>query len=262
MEYKNYLYLLSASLIGGLSTEAQVIETFDSAPALSDTQAADTWYRDRYNPAGFESVDFDGDNRLKITVSADDESATRPGGFSSTFYNTQGRKLDTPGATSLFGEVYVDSSLEGLGRITGLWGTAIDGDGVITNYPILELQSDAAGSFSIGLFDSSVMWALEEDISASIGSWVSLGIRLEGLNTVYSINGADVYSANSNGTLSFSNLILNTYNADDQRGFSAYWDNVGYGVNPVPEPATLAGISLLTALGLVALRRRLKGRRA
>src|SRR5687767_6673901 len=76
-------------------------ETFDNAITLSPTQAAGTWYTDRYAPAGFASqVVFMGDERLQQTISAADSGNARPGAFSSSFYNTQGRKFDLAPATS------------------------------------------------------------------------------------------------------------------------------------------------------------------
>ena len=80
---------------------------FDNAVVTGSTQAPGTWYTDRFAPAGFESqVMFGGDNRLKQTISATDSEAGRPSGFSSSFYNTQGRKYDlNPGTTSMSIEI-------------------------------------------------------------------------------------------------------------------------------------------------------------
>lgn len=254
-------HLILASIITGAFsiTQAQMTMTFDTPPPTSSSQAPNVWYTDRFAPAGFTNEFFDGDNRLKISVSADDESTVRPGSFSSAFYNTQGRKFDTPDAVSLFGDIYASSDLATIdGRISGIWGTSVDENGVITNYPILELFNDASTStFSIRYWDSSVAAFTPATIIAA-DEWVSLGLRLDGTDTVFSVNGSDIVSLDSNGTKSFSNLILNTYNADDQNGFDVYWDNVGYA--PVPEPTTIAGLGLLATFGMLALRRRLKGR--
>lgn len=80
-------------------TFAQLTETFDSIDA--------GWVTDRYEPNGFTSAFFDEDNRLKLDICTADAVNNRPSGFSSTFYNSQGRK-------------------RALGDIGGNWRVSID----------------------------------------------------------------------------------------------------------------------------------------
>lgn len=110
-------------------------ETFDSPVLLSNTQAPGTWYTDRYAPSGFASPTvFDGDNRLKHSISASDGANLRPAAFSGPFYNTQGRKFDFgPGTTGLSIDLYVDDTWATTGRrMAGLWGTAFNASNAIS----------------------------------------------------------------------------------------------------------------------------------
>ena len=45
---------------------------FSSPVAISAGQAPGAWYIDRYQPAGFETVAFDGDQRLRQSISRSD----------------------------------------------------------------------------------------------------------------------------------------------------------------------------------------------
>jgi hypothetical protein len=66
---------------------AQFVDTFSSIDPA--------WIVNRYAPAGFASVIFDGDSRLQLTIDQSGSTANRGVTFSSPFYNTQG--LQRPG---------------------------------------------------------------------------------------------------------------------------------------------------------------------
>ena len=68
---------------------------FASAVNLCATQASGCWYTDRYAPGVFATASFGGGSVLQHGVRVADSAANRPSGYSSAFYNTQGRKLDT-----------------------------------------------------------------------------------------------------------------------------------------------------------------------
>ena len=54
------------------------------------------WVTNRYEPAGFTSVLFGGDQRLQLTIDQTGGTAARAPEFSSPFYNTQGRQRPGP----------------------------------------------------------------------------------------------------------------------------------------------------------------------
>lgn len=95
-----------------LAGQVQASENFDGPVLTAPTQAPNTWYTDRYAPAGFDSgVAFDGRQVLEVDISAADSANNRPGAYSSAFYNTQGRKLDlAEGTTSMSIELYIDNA--------------------------------------------------------------------------------------------------------------------------------------------------------
>lgn len=85
------------------------------------------WVPNRYDPAGFNSVMFDGDNRLQLTISDADSTAHRPIAFSDPFYDIQGRQRDggIAGQWTLSAQVYVASTFNtttGPLVATELWG--------------------------------------------------------------------------------------------------------------------------------------------
>ena len=88
-------------------------------PAVGFAQFTDTfstldpaWVPNRYNPAGFAPVVFDGDSRLRLTIDFADSAASRPMSFSSAFYNIQGeqRPGGITGLWTLSAQVYMDSA--------------------------------------------------------------------------------------------------------------------------------------------------------
>lgn len=78
---------LAAALVCAAPAMALTL-TFDSPVVTGSSQAPGVWYTDRYAPAGFQTAFFDGDNRLKHSISAADAASLRPSGFSSAFYDT------------------------------------------------------------------------------------------------------------------------------------------------------------------------------
>ena len=89
---------------------------FSAPVSTAATAAPGVWYTDRYAPAVFESYNFGGKMVLRHGVRVADSAANRPPAYSSTFYNTQGRKLDTnlSGATQSFSiDLWVDSTWAG-----------------------------------------------------------------------------------------------------------------------------------------------------
>src|SRR5262245_20251218 len=101
----SFRLLLGVFLAGStiINIKADVFDSFTSLDQL--------WVTDRYEPAGFTNVVFDGDSRLRITISDLDSAANRPAAYSGAFYNTQGRQhvVDVTGDWTVSAQSYIGS---------------------------------------------------------------------------------------------------------------------------------------------------------
>lgn len=215
----------------------------------SPTQAAGTWYTDRYAPGGFESgVAHSSGLRLKHSISAADGANNRPGSHSSAFYNTQGRKYDlNPGTTSMSIDLYIDSTWKNSPqRRAGLWGTSD-----ILSYPIVEFTTESnTGDGYFQVWNGASFEYLGLPTGFVYDSWVTLSITLDGAN--WNVSAGDLTkSFNANGASSIDNVILQGHNTTAGVDYDIYWDNF----EAVPEPATM---TILGLGALAALRRKKK----
>ena len=247
---------LAVATVAAAATAAPAfawVETFDNPVTLSNTQAAGAWYTDRYAPAGFTApVFFDGDDRLQQSISAADGASSRPGAYSSSFYNTQGRKYDLDsGVTTMSIDLFVGSDWGSTGRrMAGFWGTAFDGSNNVGGYPILEFTSDGGvGRFRAWDVDTGNWLDLGLPTGFGYGQWYTLGISLSGGMATYTVGDLSL-SVNAATSVSLSNVILQGYNTQAGVSYDIYWDNL---TSPVPAPGALA---LLGMAGLAGSRRR------
>ncbi|MDP3225744.1 MAG: hypothetical protein Q8M96_21630, partial [Rubrivivax sp.] len=189
-------------MVSGFAAQATTI-TFDAPVTLGATAAPDTWYTDRYAPAGFATASFGGDNRLKQSISAADGASSRAGAFSGAFYNTQGRKLDAPAATtSLSIDLYLDATWTDTSRrYAGLWGTAFDLGGAVSSYPILEFGEGQLR------FWNGTGW-VSSGVTPTLGDWVTLGIELDSGNWNFEVDGLLVGSSLAGASAYLGNTIL------------------------------------------------------
>lgn len=248
--------------IAALSSAAavQANQTFDfSTPVVTGaTQSPGVWYTDRYAPAGFSSpVSFDGGDRLQQSISAADGASSRPGPFSSAFYNTQGRKYDLEAATVKMSiDLYVPAAWQSTNaRMAGFWGTGVDNTDAVSSYPILEFTSDSATPRFRG-------WEAD-------GSWIDLGLPTGfAYNTWQTLEITKLPSGEFNyavgdksattllmgpATTEIANVILQGHNSQNGVTYDIHWDNLATSVVPEPASAAMAGVAVL---GLLAARRR------
>ncbi len=254
---KTVTCLTTACLIGASALSVQAAgftDTFDSIHP--------DWATDRYDPAGFNSVFFDGDNRLQITIDDADSSANRPPSFSGTFYNTQGKKRDVAVGTTwtVSGDVYISSDMVSGNNIrrTDLW-TRDSNEESSAHYPIFGVvRNDDSDPFNPNaasltsrwrIWDGQVGWV---ELAAPVTEgWHNLEIIADGTTFVYKLNGSMVHTdltASSAGFEDLSTVYVQAYNFGDS-DYSVYWDNI----SAVPEPTSLA---LLGLTGLAVVRRR------
>ena len=223
--------------------------TFDDPVVTGSSQAPGVWYTDRYAPAGFTSpVAFGGDNRLQQSISAADGANSRPSGYSSSFYNTQGRKYDVlPGSYALSIDLYIPSDWATTGRrMAGIWGTAVDASDTISAFPIVEFTSDGTGARFQGWDSSGGSWmSLGLPTGFAYDAWYTLNIDLVGTNFEYSVGDA-MGTVPALGSTQIDNTILQGHNTTDGVSYDIYWDNLT--VTAVPEASSFLAVGL-AALG-------------
>jgi len=256
--------LLTACVVTGLTAaaQAQFVDSFNSIDPA--------WIVDRYAPAGFSSVVFDGDNRLRLTLDATGSTASRPLAYSSAFYNTQGyqRAGGIVGAWSLEAQVFASAAFNtttGPLVSTDLWGhsgTTPDGGaymrlGFSNTSPTDELNPAAANrAFRFRALDIRT------------GSWIDFGLpsgftfdtwhTLTGTSTgtafEYRIDGALMLSIPTGLGADLMSAMVQGYNFGEAAGYSVHWDNVS--ASAVPEPGTYALLAGASALGIAWWKRR------
>ena len=193
--------------------------------SLAASGAAGVYYPDRYAPHAFEVANFNGGERLKHQIDASACQECRPGGYKTSFYNTQGRKYNTPGALSLAIDLYVPSEWATTGRrMAGLWGTAFNAGNELSFYPIIEFSSENAiprfkGWNGNGWVDMGLPSSFTYD------NWYTLSIQLVGSNVVYTVGDLTV-AIPANNSVSIENMILQGHNTTTPGvTYDIYWDN-------------------------------------
>ena len=206
---------------------------FSKPVVLSPTQAPGKWYTDRYAPAGFVSpVNFNGNARLKHSIAVSGGANNRPAAYSSSFYNTQGRKYDlTNGTTYMEIELYVPVAWQTTGRrMAGFWGTAFDAFNNISAFPIIEFTSEDGPARFRG-YDNGVWIDMGLPAGFSYNKWVTLSIellssgefkyRVENLQAV--TNTLAIYNSKRIG-----NVILQGHNTTTGVNYDIYWDDFAF----------------------------------
>jgi hypothetical protein len=240
---------------------AQFTDTFDTInPA---------WVTNRFEPAGFESIIFGGDNRLRLTLDEADSAANRPFTFDSAFYNTQGRQRAS-GITSLWtlsAQVFVSSAFNTTtGRLvrSDLWahtGTTSGGGDYatfgFTNASPTDVMNPAAAdrSFRLQIFDTNIGWvSLGVPGGFAFDAWHTLSATSTGGVFEYRLDGGIVYTAATVAGEELLSAMIQGYNFGEAGSYSVYWDNLS--ASAIPEPATGVLAAACAALGFAYWRRR------
>lgn len=246
-------------------------EPFDTPVPLCASQTPDCWYTDRYAPAAFEQAFFDGDNRLKHSISAADSAANRPPSFSSGFYDTQGRKydVDIPTGNKISIDMYIDSGWMSQVRRADLWGTTFDAGGNISGFPIFGfITNDPADPFNTSptspdprfrFFTQDTDQDTSNGLTAgwlefappvgfSYDRWYTFEIELTaGAYIGRLIDDTDtvlltVVDTVTFGSIRYGNIIVQAFNFGED--YDVYWDNVLLGPSGpiVTEDCDLASV--------------------
>jgi hypothetical protein len=260
------LAAFAAMTVATVATAGTVTNTFDGTGdvLLSPTQAAGTWYTDRYAPGVFAAGQTGGSRTgvLQHGVRVADASANRPTGQQGTFYDYQGRKYDVglSGAVQRIGiDLYVDSA-SGVGVNAGIWGTTSNSSNSDLYYPILAFRQSSSGAYATGFYFFDTLGAFGGgwlDVMTGISgqSWQELEIVFTvGVGYEVFINGMSEFTYADTISESLENIILNQYNFGVDQ--DVYWDNfVATDAAAIPLP-TAGALGMAGVMVLGARRRR------
>lgn len=177
---------------------------------LTQDELDDNWVVDRAVPSGgYESVTFEGrDDVLEMRVDPDNRSTI------SSFYYTEGLLRQTPGATALRADLYVDPSWEGQDIRAGLWGVGHDELEVRTAFPIIEYHQDTSSGFAgWRVWDSSTGTWSTHGGTAGYGDWATLEVVLDADNNQFIVS-VDGVSQTIPGldSVTLGEVIFNQFN--------------------------------------------------
>ena len=229
---------------------------FDTSYPTGTT--AGTWQKDRYTPATFANGGALAGRAdvLDLGLAAADSQASRPGAYSSAFYNTQGRGLQQhlPGYAVVYGSLYVPvawATSDGPphNRRTDLWGEAspaTGGDncagsgcnffpyiGFSNGSPTAPTTTGGTGRFRI--WDGTV-GTVDLATPVPYDQWSDVCIAFSGTDLKSYINGALVYTqsdmehndlATLGPTTHFSRVLVQAYNFGAD--YTAQWSGLGAG---------------------------------
>jgi hypothetical protein len=221
------------------------------------------WVTDRYAPTSFSNIGpYQGrGDVLGIEITSAGNLANRPGGYQTSFYNTQGMKHAISGGSgsTLSADLWIDGAWQtsSSGSIrTDVWGVMVNNVPTVTAYPILGF-TNYGGTARFRYYDGDIAggWT---DVGAPIlyNSWNTLSIGFTGSAFVFSVNGSVVGSDTTiNNSTGFSAAIMQAYNFSDPSisgatpvDYTAHWSNT-----PVPDvhnTIALLSMSLATVFGL------------
>lgn len=224
------------------------------------------WNTDRYDPNAFESVLFDGGNRLRITISSDDSQANRLPPYDIAFYNTQGRQRDSDinGPWTVAGSIYVSPDfLSGdiiqrsdLWARTGTLGDESTADyaiiGIVRNNPLDPTDTDPTNfTTRVRVYDADTTgWIDIFDVSAT--GWYDLSINGSAAGFEYALNGTTLHTDNTaiDGN-HLTTTFVEAYNSGDS--YSVHWDDIS--AQAVPEPSAALLLGVIGFFGLMRRRR-------
>jgi hypothetical protein len=285
--------LAFAAVLVTLSATTAHAVPLPTFPTVEPGPSATQWYPDRYRPAGFANVGtlFGRNNVLAITIDDADSEASRPPPFNgSTFYNTQGRKIDidTAPPVTWIGSLYIPSAWAttnpadpSLTRRSDLWATLSDAVDAPTWFPIIGFTNANGTTFNGGtgryrVWDNvNGVWI---DLAQPVAydAWTNFSVTFTGTTIEYRIGTTLVHTETDPAIASLtvaSDVMFQAYNFGYD--YVANWSYAGYGQSrtsaqllaefaplaadpgvPVPIGPLAPALSALALAALAALRLR------
>ena len=230
------------------------------------------WVTNRYEPAGFTSVLFGGDQRLQLTIDQTGGTAARAPEVNSPFYNTQGRQRpgDLTGLWTLSAQVFVSSAFNTTtGRLVNseLWGHTgtTSGGGAYMIFGFTNASLTVANTLDATAPDRTFRFRA---FDTTTGNWFDLGVPagfvFDSWHTVSAASTGSAFEFRLDGVLLLTHAtaagsdllsaMVQGYNFGEAGSYSVLWDNVT--ASAIPEPASTAFAAACAALGLAVWRRR------
>lgn len=247
-----------------------------AAPLVASAQFTDpfttidpAWTANRYAPAAFSSVLFEGGQRLRLTIDASGAAANRPPEFADEFYDTQG--MQRPGAVSgawtLSAQVFIPATFN---TTTGplvagdLWGhtgtTPASGDYLIFGFSNAS-RTDPSNptaldrGFRFQAFDRNTASWLDLGVPSGFAfdAWHTLTATSTGSVFQYHLDGVQLLAHLTVAGSDLLSAMIQGYNFGEAAGYSVHWDNLAS--SAIPEPAAGTLLAALTTLGIATRRR-------
>ena len=220
-------------------------------------------YRDRYPPAGFTSVIFEGGSCLSLTIDQSGSTANRPLEDSSAFYDTQGRTrpVAITGLWTLSAKVFVSSAFNtSTGQLVrsdlwGIAGTPLSGGAYMvlgfTNASPADPYNPAAAdrTFRFEVFDPNTGYWINIGVPDGFvfDTWHTISGTWTGTAFEYRIDGALVLVISTAGGGDLQDVNIEGYNFSQPGSYTVYWGNLIAAAIPFPVITN----SPLTATGTV-----------
>ena len=208
----------------------------------------------------FESYNFGGEMVLRHGVRVADSATNRPPAYSGTFYNTQGRNLDTNLAgsqQSMSIDLWLDSAMAGPDPQSPVCGpperTPLMRSLVIPSWlseiavRILAFLPLRQGSMD-GMKTVSGGWILlKATTAADYGRWHTLSfVWTVGTGVQYFLDGEPMLAIADDTTVALTNVILQVYNFGQD--YDVYWDNFKVGsTTPAAYESVVTGLMTISA---------------
>lgn len=218
-----------------------------------------TWIRDRYEPEEFQPIGpYQGrSDVVRILLGDEGYTSNRDANFSSSFYNTQGRKaaVNLSGTSFATGDLYVPGSWAAQQatkwQATGLWGEVAKAPNPndIVGYPIIAFANSAnlygtsGGPTALGgrfmVWDDDVgVWNVVNAM-VNYDAWNTLRFEIHPDHVDFYVNGTLVHTDNVvdiDPQNYLKSIFLNSVN-NNASEYEVFWANVLAGLLMQQDPS-------------------------
>ncbi len=219
------------------TSEAPEVKFRDTFSTISPA-----WNLSGFDPAGFEAVNFDGKNRLRMTFNSTGSSTNRPAPFKDGLYKNQGRQrtVGLSGRWTLSAEVFVSSAFNtttgplARSELRSQTGpTPEDGSDMLLGFT----NASPTDEFNPAAADRAFRFRVSD---GTTGNWINLklpaGFKFEAWHTLVSTSTGTTVDFSIDGTVVHTSPIvaggdlrgamIQGCNFDQTDGYAVYWDDV------------------------------------